>query len=79
MKNSYRLLSLCLMLLLTMATVCVRMKINFVTDRSSRLTELEAQNMIQDRQITELQKEIRILKTDIYILQYGYEEIKESD
>ena len=30
-------------------------------------------NMIQDKQIMELQKEIRILKTDICILQYGYE------
>ena len=56
-----------------MAVVCIGIKVRFVTDRSSRLAELEIQNMVQDKQIMELQKEIRILKTDIYILQYGYE------
>ena len=74
MKNSYKLLPLFSMLLLTMAIVYTGIKVRFVTDRSSRLAELEAQNMIQDSQIAELQKEIRILKTDIYILQHGYEE-----
>ena len=72
MKNDYKLL-LCWMLLLLMAVVCVGIKIKFVTDRSSRLAELEIQNTVQDKQIMELQKEIRILKTDIYILQYGHE------
>lgn len=72
MKNNYKLL-LCWMFLLLMAIVCVGIKVRFVTDRSSRLAELEIQNMVQDKQIMELQKEIRILKTDIYILQYGRE------
>ena len=72
MKNNYKLL-LCWMLLLLMAVACIGIKIKFVTDRSSRLAELEIQNTVQDKQIAELQKEIRILKTDIYILQYGYE------
>lgn len=71
MKNSYRLL-LWLMLLL-LAVACVGIKVRFVTDKNSRLAELEAQNKMQDRQIMELQKEIRILKTDIHILQYGFE------
>ena len=71
MKNSYRLLLWLVLLLL--AVTCVGIKVRFVTDRNSRLAELEIQNMIQDKQIMELQKEIRILKTDICILQYGFE------
>ena len=71
MKNSYRLLLWLVLLLLAVA--CVGIKVRFVTDRNSRLAELEIQNMIQDKQIMELQKEIRILKTDICILQYGFE------
>lgn len=35
--------------------------------------ELIAQRKITDRQISELQKEIRLLKMDVYILQNGYE------
>lgn len=31
-------------------------------------------NEEQSRQIKELQKEVRILKTDIYIIQYGFRE-----
>ena len=70
MKNSYK-LSLWLMLLLLMAVACIGIKVRFVTDRSSRLTELEIQNMVQDKQIMELQKEIRLLKTDIQLLEQG--------
>ena len=36
--------------------------------------ELIAQRKITDRQISELQKEIRLLKMDVYILENGYEE-----
>ena len=35
--------------------------------------ELVAQRKITDRQILELQKEIRLLKMDVYILENGYE------
>ena len=35
--------------------------------------ELIAQRKTTDRQISELQKEIRLLKMDVYILQNGYE------
>jgi len=35
--------------------------------------ELIAQRKITDRQISELQKEIRLLKMDVYILENGYE------
>lgn len=72
MKNNGKLL-LCWMLLLLMAIACIGIKVRFVTDRNNRLAELEIQNMVQDKQIMELQKEIRILKTDIYLLQYGHE------
>ena len=71
MKDIYR-LSLWLLLLLV-AVACVGIKVRFATDKDSRLAELETQNIMQDKQIMELQKEIRLLKTDIYILQYGYE------
>ncbi len=71
MKDIYRLLIWLMLLLLAVA--CIGIKVSFVTDKNSRLAELEAQNMTQDKQIMEMQKEIRILKTDIYILQYGFE------
>ena len=72
MKNNCKLL-LWLVPLLLMAVACIGIKVRFVTDRSSRLAELEIQNMIQDRQIMELEKEVRILKTDMHILMYGFE------
>lgn len=71
MESIYRLLLW--LLLLLMAVAYIGIKVRFDTDKNSRLAELEVQNITQDKQIMELQKEIRILKTDIYILQYGYE------
>ena len=35
---------------------------------------LVAEGKMKDRRIEELEKEIRLLKTDINIIQYGYEE-----
>lgn len=35
--------------------------------------ELNAERKTNDRRIEELEKEIRVLKTDIDILQYGFE------
>ena len=45
------------------------------TDRQTELSEAQCiVDIEQNECIKELQKEIRLLKTDIQILQYGYEE-----
>lgn len=42
--------------------------------RYNELSEKAAiEKQLQEEKIKELEKEIRILKTDIYIIQYGYE------
>lgn len=38
---------------------------------------IQSKNSSQDKAIEELQKEIRVLKTDMYVLQNGYEEAYE--
>ena len=45
-----------------------------VIKRYNELKETAAiEKQLQDEKIKELEKEIRILKTDIHIIQYGYE------
>ena len=52
----------------------VGLKVKLVTDRQEQSRELEARFQMQDKKIEELEKEIRILKTDVHVLQYGFEE-----
>ena len=47
---------------------------NAYINSTENARELLEQRKITDRQIEELEKEIRVLKTDINIIQYGYEE-----
>ena len=42
-------------------------------------TQVAAEKIIQNEKIEELEKEIRILKTDVHIIQYGFESDKEND
>lgn len=45
-----------------------------VIKRYNELSETAAiEKQLQDEKIKELEKEIRILKTDIHVIQYGYE------
>ena len=48
--------------------------INFNFNITELKNEISYENIIRDKKIEELEKEIRILKTDIDIIQYGFEE-----
>ena len=48
--------------------------INFNFNITELKNEISYENIIRDKKIEELEKEIRILKTDIDIMQYGFEE-----
>lgn len=44
-----------------------------IVDFEELENEFAAERVIKDKKIEELEKEIRILKTDVNILQYGFE------
>lgn len=67
MKNSFY-IGLILMLL-----GLIFLEIKFNLDVEDLQYEFECEKVLKDRKIEELEKEIRILKTDINIIQYGYE------
>ena len=70
MKDNLAVIVLWVLMFAALLGLCV-----FATDRQTELNE--AQRIVDTKQtecIKELQKEIRLLKTDIQILQYGYEE-----
>ena len=49
-----------------------------IVDFEELENEFAAERVIKDKKIEELEKEIRILKTDINIIQYGYESEEEK-
>lgn len=51
----------------------IALMVKFNLDVESVRHELVCEVAIKDKKIEELEKEIRILKTDINIIQYGYE------
>ena len=63
---------------LFLAVTSVGVKVKLTIDRQEHYRELEAYNIIQDRRIEQLEKEVRLLKTDLYIAHNGFEEIKEK-
>ena len=67
MKEFYAWIVLILILLL------VLFKIDSATNHHKLLEQYEFDKKEYQKQIDELGKEIRVLKTDIYFLQYGYE------
>lgn len=73
MNSTNKKLFLAVTLSLLFALAGVGLKVKLVTDRQEQNREFEARIQIQDKKIEELQKEIRILKTDVHILQYGFE------
>ena len=68
MKNSVYFGIICLLI----GLIFLMMKFNF--DVSDLRDEINCELIIKDKKIEELEKEIRILKTDIDIMQYGFEE-----
>ena len=67
MKEFYAWIVLIFILLL------VLFKIDSVTNHRKLLEQYEFDKIENQRKIEELEKEIRVLKTDIYVFQYGYE------
>lgn len=67
MKEFYAWIVLIFILLL------VLFKIDSAANHKKLLEQYEFDKIENQRQIEELEKEIRVLKTDIYVFQYGYE------
>ena len=67
MKNSVYLGIICLLI----GLILLMMKFNF--DVSDLRNEIYYENIVRDKKIEELEKEIRILKTDMDIIYYGFE------
>ena len=74
MSSRNDLLKLCLVVVGLIAILTVSLKVKLITDRQEQYYELKAQSDIQAERITKMEKEIRLIKTDLQILEYGYEE-----
>lgn len=72
MKEFYAWIVLILILLL------VLFKIDSAANHKKLLEQYEFDKTMYQQKISELEKEIRILKTDIYVFQYGYETEEEE-
>lgn len=72
MKNSVYLGIICLLI----GLILLMMKFNF--DVSDLRNEIYYENIVRDKKIEELEKEIRILKTDVNIIYYGFENEEEK-
>ena len=51
----------------------VLFKIDAASNHKQLLEQYEFDKTMYQQKISELEKEIRILKTDVYVYQYGYE------
>lgn len=65
---------LLLVLLLLMTAAGIGLNVVIITHNQEVVAEQKVINAVQDARIAELEKEIRILKTDIRIIQYGFED-----
>jgi len=68
MRNSVYILSIFLILIGLIGST-----IKFNIDVENLKYEFNCERIVKDKKIEELEKEIRIMKQDIFILQYGYE------
>ena len=55
------------------AALGIALNVHIFQNRKDRLDLQAVRDREQNERIEALEKEIRILKTDIYVLQYGYE------
>lgn len=67
MKNSVYLGITCLLI----GLILLMMKFNF--DVSDLRNEINYELIVRDKKVEELEKEIRILKTDVNVIYYGFE------
>ena len=59
------------LIFLLLGSIVLMIKFNF--DVSDLRNEIYYDNIVRDKKIEELEKEIRILKTDVDVIQYGFE------
>lgn len=62
-----------LLLTILLAAAAVGMNIARISYKLELREEQKIADVAQNRRIEELEKEVRLLKTDVYILQYGFE------
>jgi hypothetical protein len=55
------------------AALGIALNVYIFQNRKDRLDLQAARDREQNERIEALEKEVRILKTDLYVLQYGYE------
>lgn len=67
MKEFYVWVVLCFIILL------ILFKLDSVTNHRKLIEQYEFDKLNYEKKIEELEKEIRLINQDIYILQYGYE------
>lgn len=81
MKNTLKVLegyaTFCLVIILLFLPVILYTKL--IVDYEELENRIETVNFEKNKKIEELEKEIRILKTDIYIIQYGFESEEENE
>lgn len=65
--------SLLAVLLVLVVALAVGINVKIISDKKDRMDLQLIRDREQDERIKALEKEIRILKTDMYVLQYGYE------
>ena len=65
--------SLLAVLLALVIALGIGVNVKIISDKKDRIDLQLIRDREQDERIKALEKEVRILKTDIYILQYGYE------
>ena len=80
MKNTLKVLegyaTFCLVIILLFLPVILYTKL--IVDYEELENRIETVNFEKNKKIEELEKEIRILKTDINIIQYGFESEEEK-
>lgn len=81
MKNALKVLegyvTFCLVIILLFLPVVLYAKL--IVDYEELENRIETVNFEKNKKIEELEKEIRILKTDIHIINYGYESEEENE
>lgn len=65
--------SLLAVLLVLVVALGIGINVKIISDKKDRMDLQLIRDREQDEHIKALEKEIRILKTDMYVLQYGYE------
>ena len=64
------------LIFLLLGSIVLMIKFNF--DVSDLRNEIYYDSIVRDKKIEELEKEIRILKTDVDVIQYGFESEEEK-